>query len=73
MSTVTTALLAAFETLPESEKQRFVIEICRRAPPYDSGPLDDDFVAQAGDDLAALSREEDKGFEQERTQGVEMK
>jgi len=59
MSTVTTALLAAFETLPEPEKQRFVVEVCRRAPPYDSGPLDDESVAQAGDDLAALlDREE---------------
>lgn len=58
-STATTALLAAFETLPEGEKQRFVIEICRRAPLPDSGSLDDELAAQAGDDLAALlDREE---------------
>jgi hypothetical protein len=59
MSTATTALLAAFETLPEAEKQQFVIEVCRRARPHDSGPLDDELVAEAGDDLAALHDREE--------------
>ncbi len=54
MSTATTTLLAAFEGLPDSEKQQFVNAVCRRLPPVDSGPLDDELVAQAGDDLAAL-------------------
>jgi hypothetical protein len=54
MSTATTTLLAAFEVLPDSEKQQFVNAVCRRLPPVDSGPLDDELVAQAGDDLAAL-------------------
>jgi len=59
MSTVTEALLAAFETLPEQEKQQFVNEVCRRVPSYDSGPLEDGVVAKAGDDLAdLLAREE---------------
>jgi hypothetical protein len=59
MSTATTALLAAFETLPEQEKQWFVNEVCRRTPPYDSGPLDDEIAARAGDELATLlAREE---------------
>ncbi len=59
MSTATTALLAAFETLPAEEEQRFVTEVCRRAPPYDSGPLEDEIAARAGDELATLlAREE---------------
>ena len=41
MSTTTSALLAAFEVLPEQEKQQFANEVFRRVPPYDSGPLDD--------------------------------
>ena len=54
MSTATTALLAAFEVLPDSEKQQFVNAVYRRLPPVDYGPLDDELVAQAGDDLAAI-------------------
>ena len=59
MSTATSALLAAFETLPEADKQQFVMEICRRVPPFDSGPLDDDVASQAGDDLAAMMKREE--------------
>jgi hypothetical protein len=59
MSTATTALLAAFEVLPEADKQQFVNEVCRRAPPFDSGTLDDQVAAQAGDDLAALLAQEE--------------
>ncbi len=59
MSTATTTLLAAFEVLPDSEKQQFVNAVCRRLPPVDSGPLDDDLVARAGDDLAALLAQEE--------------
>ena len=54
MSTATTALLAAFEVLPELDKQEFVTAVCRRVPPHDSGALDDTLVAHAGDDLAAM-------------------
>ena len=59
MSTPTTTLLAAFEVLPDSEKQQFVNAVCRRLPPIDSGPLDDALVAQAGDDLTALLAQEE--------------
>ena len=45
MSAETAQLLAAFETLPATEKQVFVRELFRRLPPYDSGPLDDATVA----------------------------
>jgi len=59
MSAETAQLLAAFETLPAEEQQVFVKELFRRLPPYDSGPLEDDEVARAGDELAAmLEREE---------------
>jgi hypothetical protein len=59
MSTATTALLAAFDGLPDTEKQQFVNAVCRRVPPCDSGPLDDDLVALAGDDLAAMLAQEE--------------
>jgi len=60
MSVEAADLLAAFETLPTSEKQVFVKELLRRLPPYDSGPLDDGVAAQAGDELAALLGEEER-------------
>ena len=59
MSTAATALLTAFEVLPENEKQQLVNELFRRVPPYDSGPLDDRVVARAGDELAAMLGEEE--------------
>lgn len=54
MSEKTAALLEAFETLPPSEKIEFANAIFRRLPPVDSGPLDDEEVAAAGDALAAM-------------------
>ena len=59
MSSTTAALLAAFESLPEQEKRRFVNEVCRRVAPHDSGPLDDAVATQAGDELAALLAQEE--------------
>lgn len=59
MSTAATALLNAFELLPENEKQQLANELFRRVPPYDSGPLDDQVTARAGDDLAAMLGEEE--------------
>jgi hypothetical protein len=59
MSTETARLLVAFDTLPPVEKDVFVRELFRRLPPVDSGPLEDEVLARAGDDLAAkLEREE---------------
>ena len=52
-------MLVAFDTLPPAEKDVFVRELFRRLPPVDSGLLEDDVLARAGDDLAAmLEREE---------------
>jgi len=59
VSAATSKLLKEFEALPVEEKQVLVKEIFRRLPPYDSGPLGDEVIARAGDDLAAmLDREE---------------
>jgi len=54
MSAISAQLIAAFEALPANEKQAVAIEILRRLPPFDSGPLDDEDVAKAGDHLAAV-------------------
>ena len=40
--------------MPPAEKEVFVRELFRRLPPVDSGPLEDEVLARAGDDLAAL-------------------
>jgi hypothetical protein len=59
MSNEAARLLVAFDTLPPVEKDVFVRELFRRLPPLDSGPLEDEVSARAGDDLAAkLAREE---------------
>ncbi|HZA38428.1 MAG TPA: hypothetical protein VE486_04750 [Candidatus Baltobacteraceae bacterium] len=52
MSTATARLLSEFEALPVEEKQEFVREVINHLPPWDSGPLNDDAVAAAGDALA---------------------
>ncbi|MCX6069364.1 MAG: hypothetical protein NTU91_00645 [Chloroflexi bacterium] len=53
MST-TAQLLKAFEALPEEEKRCFTVEFLRRAVPFDSGPLDDEEIAWAADEMFAL-------------------
>jgi hypothetical protein len=59
MGVVAEKLIAQFETLPADEKQAVAREILRRLPSYDSGPLDDDVAAHAGDQMAALLDEEE--------------
>jgi hypothetical protein len=60
MSVVAEKVIAAFESLPADDQQAVAREILRRLPALDSGPLGDDEVALAGDQLAAgLDREED--------------
>ena len=54
MSDKTVALLDAFESLRAEEKLDFANAIFRRLPPVDSGPLDDELVAEAGDAMANL-------------------
>jgi hypothetical protein len=45
--------------LPAEEQQVFAREILRRMPPRDSGPLDDQEAARAGDEWAALLEREE--------------
>jgi hypothetical protein len=60
MSEKTLVLLEAFDALPLQEKLDFANAVMRRLPPVDSGPLNDELVAKAGDEIAAmLQREED--------------
>ena len=54
MGSQTTELLNAFEALPDEEKRAFTAELLRRAIPFESGPLDDEETAHAGDQLFAL-------------------
>ena len=54
MSAETARLLVAFDTLPPAEKDVFVRELFQRLPPIDSGPLEDEVLARAGDELAAI-------------------
>jgi hypothetical protein len=61
MSAVAEKVIAAFESLPAEEKQAVAKEILRRLPPFDSGPLDDNDVALAGDQLAAMLDQEENG------------
>jgi hypothetical protein len=51
MSKQTAQLLEAFEALPEADKRVFIVEFLRRAVPFESGPLDDEERALAGDQL----------------------
>ena len=59
MSANTLALVEAFEALPPEEKLAFANAIFRRLPPIDSGPLEDEEVAAAGDALAAMLAKEE--------------
>jgi hypothetical protein len=54
-------LLQEFETLPDGDKQAFVVEILRRTREYplDSGPLTDDEIGEAGKSLFALLDQEE--------------
>jgi hypothetical protein len=60
MSTATAKLLSEFKALPAEEKQEFVREVISHLRPWDSGPLNDDVAATAGDALAAMLAEEER-------------
>lgn len=59
MSAATAKLISEFESLAPLEKEEFARELFRRLPPWDSGPLDDDLVAGAGDQLAAIIQQDE--------------
>jgi hypothetical protein len=54
-------LLEAFETLPPAEKQQVAVEILRRTRdlPFDSGPITDEEIGEAGRALFSLLDQEE--------------
>ena len=54
MSAATAKLLSEFQALRVEEKQEFLRELMHYLPPCDSGPLNDEVAAAAGDQLAAM-------------------
>jgi hypothetical protein len=61
MSERTAQLLDAFEALPSDDKQAFAVEIMRRTRelPFDSGPITDEEIGEAGKAIFAhLDQEE---------------
>ena len=61
MGSRTNELLEAFDALPVEEKRVFTVEFLRRTIPFDSGALDDEETARAGDELFASLDAEDNG------------
>jgi|GEM_PF-613299 len=61
MGTNAAHLLEVFETLPPSDKQAFAIEILRRTRevPFDSGPVTDEEIGEAGRALFAFLDQEE--------------
>jgi hypothetical protein len=61
MSEQTAQLLDAFEALPSDDKQAFAVEIMRRTRelPFDSGPITDEEIGEAGKAIFALLDQEE--------------
>jgi len=61
MSEQTAQLLDAFEALPSDDKQAFAVEIMRRTRelPFDSGPISDEEIGEAGKAIFALLDQEE--------------
>lgn len=61
MSIHATALLDAFEALPPEERQEFAVEVLRRTRelPFDSGPIADEEIGEAGRALFSFLDQEE--------------
>jgi len=61
MSKHAVELLKAFEALPPGDKQAFAVEVLRRTRevPFDSGPITDEEIGEAGRSLFALLDQEE--------------
>jgi hypothetical protein len=61
MSKYAIELLEAFEALPPGDKQSFAVEVLRRTRdlPFDSGPLLDEEIGEAGRSLFAFLDQEE--------------
>jgi hypothetical protein len=68
MSEQTIQLLDAFESLPSDDKLAFVVEIMRRTRelPFDSGPITDEEIGEAGKAMFALL-DRDENAQETRT------
>ncbi len=66
MSKRTVKLLEAFEALPLDDKQSFAVEVLRRTRelPFDSGPISDEEIGQAGRSLFAFLDQEENASTQ---------
>ena len=54
-------ILESFERLPEGEKREVVLEILRRAPPFDLPDLSEEELVQGAEELfLTLDREESR-------------
>ena len=73
MSDQTIQLLDAFDALPSADKQTVVVEIMRRARelPFDSGPISDEEIGEAGKALFALLDQEDRATNTEQATRTE--
>ncbi len=70
MSEQTARLLNAFDALPPDDRQVFVVEIMRRARelPFDSGPIADEEMGEAGKAVFALLNQEQNAAHAATTQ-----
>ena len=61
MSSNTVELLEAFEALSPGDKQAFAVEVLRRTRelPFDSGPIADEEIGEAGRSLSAFLDQEE--------------
>lgn len=61
MSKHAAALLEAFEALPPEERQEFAVEFLRRTRdlPFDSGPITDEEIGEAGRALFSFLDQEE--------------
>jgi hypothetical protein len=61
MSKHANALLEAFEALPPEERQEFAVEVLRRTRdlPFDSGPITDEEIGEAGRALFSFRDQEE--------------
>ena len=66
MSKHAVELLEAFESLPPGDKQAFAVEVLRRTRvlPFDSGPLTDEELGEAGRSLFAFLDQEENATTQ---------
>jgi hypothetical protein len=61
MSKHAVELLEAFEALPPGDRQAFAVEVLRRTRdlPFDSGPISDEEIGEAGRSLFAFLDQEE--------------